>query len=88
MLALETTNQELWDLSHGEAAHEWAPVSAFVTFESDDSYDAAQQLDSITVGGLPCTIKQAPEPETLKWDHLEYSRWETTYQKTSRALHG
>ena len=74
---INDVNKHLIDLNSEEGEypkHDWVPVSAFVTFESDNDYDKAlKQIKQITVGGLKCNITQAPEPETLRWDHLEYS---------------
>jgi hypothetical protein len=58
------------------AKHNWVPVTAFVTFESDDTYDKALKAKYLPdVGGRRCKIVQAPEPETLKWANLEYGWW-------------
>jgi hypothetical protein len=67
---MESTSQQVSSLQDSK---EWVPVAVFVTFESDDHYDEALAQQFITVGDIECAIKQAPEPETIKWDHLQYS---------------
>ncbi len=37
------------------------------------SYKKALKLGSILISGSECTIEQAPEPETLIWEHLQYN---------------
>ena len=44
---------------------------------------AIDSLQEIIVGGLRCKIVQAPEPETLKWDHLQYSKLNRRVRSTA-----
>lgn len=46
---MESLAEKLTSLNSGADKHDWVPVAAFVTFESDDSYDAALELKQIKV---------------------------------------
>ena len=72
---LELLNAQLAALEPGgEKRQRWRPVTVFVVFDSDDNYQRSiETVQHITVGGRKCKIKSAPEPETLMWEHLEYS---------------
>ena len=58
-----------------EDAHFHAPVAVFATFESDKSYEAALKMKQLRLhNGLTVSIKGAPEPETILWRNLQYTR--------------
>ena len=62
--------------------HPWTPVFVFATFENSEWYEQAIALDqTIEIGGVKCTLLPAPEPETLVWEHLEYSPKERKQRK-------
>jgi hypothetical protein len=69
------TSSKIRSLNHGPSRKHWVPVAAFVTFESDDHYNAALALRHMTVATTSCIIEQAPEPETIIHDHLQYSHF-------------
>ena len=77
--AIEGTNSKLSALNNGPTKHDWVPDAVFAAFEKDDSYAAALKMGQVTIGNTICDITPAPEPEVIKWDHLEYSvanrRW-------------
>lgn len=82
MAQITEVNRHLIDLNSNEGEyekHDWLPVTAFVAFEDSRHREQAVTAKTIEVAGVTCNIGEAPEPETLKWSHLEYGWW-------SRAL--
>ena len=79
---LEKLNASLDSVSHhnngrqvAEDAHFHTPVAVFATFESDKSHAAAVKMKQLKLpDGMTVSIKSAPEPETVLWRNLQYTR--------------
>ena len=78
---LEELNKNLDQHNESE---EWCPVYVFAAYNIGEKAGHAIDGDpadpnppnppgEITVGGVKCNILQAPEPESLLWEHLEFS---------------
>lgn len=70
MNELDAVNRQLTDLN---AKNAWRPVSAYASFNLAEHYEDALRANKVEVGGVTCTITAAPEPESVKWEHLEFS---------------
>lgn len=67
---LEELNQQLDNQDQAPSV----PVYAFVTLSSGAVADKlVSAKTTVEVGGVPCRVHSAPEPESLLWQHLEYS---------------
>lgn len=67
---LDKVNSELKEVNAKTA---WLPCCIFATFNHAEHYEDALDMKEIEVGGLKCKILPAPEPETVLWEHLEYT---------------
>ena len=70
MAELEQVNRQLGDVN---ATTAWSPVCAFATYNLAQHYEAALRAKEVEVGGVQCIITTAPEPESVRWENLEYS---------------
>ncbi len=72
-------------LPHG--VHPYKTISAFVTFETDESFELAMKWENIAKyrkklgsreirDGYQVHLQEAPEPDTIIWKHLEYGEVE------------
>eukprot|EP01047_Picozoa_sp_COSAG01_P027214 COSAG01_NODE_1789_length_9228_cov_4.869989_5_plen_742_part_00 len=73
LMDLDAVNAQEHALFVGPNCQKSHAVAAFVTMESEPDRTRALELGEITVGGQRCTITEAPEPETVIWEHLQYS---------------
>ena len=75
---LDAVNKQLTDLN---ANTSWRPVCAYATFNLAEHYEDALRASEVEVGGVKCTITPAPEPESVKWEHLEFSATQRSCRK-------
>jgi hypothetical protein len=59
----------------------WRPVYVFATYNLAEHYEDALNVKEVEVGGVKCTIRKAPEPETVKWEHLEFTATQRKWRK-------
>ena len=56
------------------------PVSAFITFESEEGYQRALNMNNggrfvSILGNNNPHIEEAPEPTNIIWEHRPYTFW-------------
>ncbi len=70
-----------------DGVHPYKTISAFVTFETDESFELAMKWENIAKyrnklgsrvirDGYQVHLEEAPEPDTIIWKHLEYGEVE------------
>lgn len=76
---LQTVNRKL--ACQNPTDRLYKPVAAFVTFEHAQVQLEAlrlswneEEIGTICIGEWVCAIQPAPEPDTVEWGHLAYSR--------------
>lgn len=75
---LEKVNKQICDVNAKTAR---VPVFVFVTFNLVEHYEDALTMKELDVAGIKCNLRQAPEPESVKWENLEYSARQRRWRK-------
>lgn len=48
------------------------PITAFVSFETEEAYNKFVELGEIEIGGGDSTIAEAPEPTNIIWENYDF----------------
>lgn len=51
------------------------PITAFVTMETEESYNNLSAMDEIQLGGEPSTVSEALEPTNILWQNYDMPFW-------------
>lgn len=51
------------------------PITAFVTMETEESYNNLSACDDIQLGGEPSTVSEALEPTNILWQNYDMPFW-------------